>query len=242
MGSYVNVVAKKGCAEQINELWSREFSGHLVYTPEIILGEIDYMKNDPQQAYAASNIHTVDDWNANFPIAAANKGQVFIGATNEDIAPEQINALAKQVKWILDHRLLFESITGLDEAREELNMHIDMDAIIHGKNIDYQPLTFNELPKEPNSEIYQHLYQYDRPDLWKNYLDYFENTDLAHWKVLRSNVIPNHDYLAQKTVWQACEDSAKSSSDFPDFDTVTQILIEAVRADIADVDNDRPSM
>ena len=131
-------------------------------------------------------------------------------------------------------------------------MNINVDAIISGKNIKYQPMSFDELPKEPNSEIYNHLVHHDRPDLWKSYLDYSENTDLEHWEVLRSNVIPNHDYLAQKTVWQKCELSAEENGKsywqtqygltFPSVEIVTQILTEAARADYADDDSDRPSM
>ncbi len=207
MGYYVNVIAKKGCENQINDLWSRQFSGWLIYTSTIIRSEIDYIAKNEEQKHLRW-INTVKKWNEAFPICAERKGQVFIRAFgyNEDRAKafsEQNEELRKKVKWIMDYRLLFESITGLRDAVDALEMMIDCDALRNGRPIIYPVDSFDTLPFEPNNRVYQVCVAFDKARLWKHFFAWRDTPDWTHWEALRDFIVPG-EYIF-KTIWQNVE-------------------------------------
>ena len=129
MGHYVNVVAKKGLSRQINETWRNDgFDGFLIYDKETILGEIEFMRNDPGQIETVERLglKTANDWNRCFPAFSEGKGQVFIVGESDG---EHAETLRSKVKFILDNRFLFETVSGLDDARDVLDMEIAFDGI-----------------------------------------------------------------------------------------------------------------
>ncbi|WP_305906273.1 hypothetical protein Q9L42_020735 (plasmid) [Methylomarinum sp. Ch1-1] len=202
MSKYVNIIAKDGCSEQINELWLHQFELPIIYTAELIQQQIEFVRGDPRQQYLASQLDTVEDWNRLVPVHAENCGQLFFLSEEYD---EQYYRYREQVQWLLDHRLLFKSITGLQDAIDELDMDIDGDAIIDGRLVHVPVLTFEDLPKLPNSKIYQYVQRFDRPDLWQGYLNFKEHPTEESWYALRHMIMPRVDFLREKTVWATCE-------------------------------------
>ncbi len=216
MGYYVNVQAKAGCATQINELWAR--AGHtreLIWTPERIQHEIEYIHATPERAHLRY-IRTVEDWNKSFPIMADGVGQVFIGSVGFDAKedPEETQKLVSQVRFVLEHRFLFERVTGLSDARDALGMtdvagdYLDAE----GKPGYYEQASFEKLPRRPDSPIYQACLQADRPDIWASWIAFTDSPSETTWAQLRNHVIPWTTRYGvaggMRTVWQACEKAA----------------------------------
>lgn len=214
MGYYINVQAKSGCANQINELWKK--AGHkpdLIWTQPRIEREIAAIHANPDRAHLRY-IQSVEAWNKSFPIMAMDWGQVFIGSVgfdaNED--PEHTRSLIEQVQFVLDNRFLFESVTGLEDARTALGMTgVEGDFLdAHGKPGYYEVPSFEKLPRAPSSALYQNCVEADRPDLWQAWLAFAETPNEETWSMLRSKSVP---WLTRysggfNTVWQLCERAA----------------------------------
>ena len=212
MGFYVNVHAKQGCSRQINSSWKKQFGGHLVFTPSLIKHEIEFIKNDPKQHHLLY-VNTIKIWDETFPIHANGRGQVFIRALGYDEDEAEIfvnenNELIEKIKFILDHRLLFSKISGLQDAVDSLNMNINGDFIENGKIKYYTQPSFENLPKKNNNPIYIKCLILDRPDLWESYLKFVD--DNTNWTELRHKCVMNNSPLSKNsTIWQRCEKIAK---------------------------------
>jgi len=209
MGYYVNVYAKQGCEQQINELWSRAFpeESPLIATKDWIEGQIAYIKNDPEQVHIANWCTSVNAWNKGFPIHAEGRGQIFIGsifATETNDFSDEPNTLRKQIQWAMDHRFLFSEITGLQDAAESLDMAISCDAIENGRDVTYEQASFASLPIMPKSFVYRLCVEHQNPRFWEAYLNFKESQDWENWSVLRHFLIPGELSLG-RTVWQGCE-------------------------------------
>jgi hypothetical protein len=211
MGGYVNVVAKPGCASQINELWARAFNKQwLVYTAGIIESEINYIANDSKQKHLLW-VNTVEKWNKAFPIAAEGKGQVFIRAYGySDEAAQAFSQSNKQLRnkitWLMDHRFLFQSISGLQDAVDTLDMDIDCDALENGRKVIRKEIMFENLPVETNNRVYKLCLTYNNPTLWQKFITWRDDPNWDAWSELRHCVVPGQ---AMDTIWQRVEDMAK---------------------------------
>jgi len=220
----VMVVAKAGCTEQINELWTQAgFEGELIMTEAAAKKEVDFIQSPKGQPHL-KYVKTVDDWNKTFPIMAVGTGMIDIGGLSFDKEenPDETARLTQQVQFVLDHRFLFQEIRGLDDARSALGMKIEGDFIDAQGKPRYHPVAdFKELPARPTSKIFQACVQYDRPDIWAAYLAFEANQDEAAWVELRSKNIPWPTRVQPQprvvnTVWQACEKTA-AARDGKDF-------------------------
>jgi hypothetical protein len=216
VGYYVNVQAKSGCTAQINDLWTR--AGHapeLIWTPERIQREIERIHAAPECAHLRY-ILSIEDWNKAFPIMADGVGQVFIGSVGFDIEadPEETQQLISQVRFILEHRFLFERVTGLEDARSALGMaDVEGDFLdAHGKAGYYEQASFETLPRMANSPVYQACLQAGRPDFWAAWVAFCNVPSEQTWERLRSYVVPWTTKYGKsgglRTVWQACEKAA----------------------------------
>jgi hypothetical protein len=210
MGFYVNVHAKKGCSRQINTAWKKQFGNSLIFTPARIKKEIEFIKNDPKQQH----LLYVDDiftWNNTFPIHANGRGQIFLRAYGygEDEAEEfskEGEELRNKVQFVLSHRLLFEKITGLQDAVDTLNIEINGDFVENGKLEYYEQPMFENLPQKHNHPVFKRCLLLDRPDLWESFLIYED--EKSKWNELRNKVVIDSVMGRNATIWQRCESIA----------------------------------
>lgn len=216
MGFYVNVKAKEGCASQINELWAQASQAdELIWTAEKVKKQIKHIHKASEVVHLR-HIKTVDDWNSAFPAAAVGTGQIFIGSVGFDKGenPQETATLIEQVQFVLDHRLLFQSVTGLADARNQLDIQVEGDFLDeHGKPGSYPVDSFEKLPARSTSKIYRNCLQYNRPDFWAAYLAFESAPNDATWCELRCKTVPWSTRIQPTpsimgTVWQACEKTA----------------------------------
>lgn len=212
MGFYVNVVAKQGCSRQINTAWKKAFGGFLVYTPSKINKEIEFIKNDPKQQHL-TYVNDVKTWDKTFPIHANGRGQVFLRAFGyeEERAEEfskESDELRAKVKFILEHRLLFQRISGLQDAVHTLDMEINGDFVENGKLNYYEYPSFDKLPQKHNHPVFIRCLELDRPDIWEAFLLYQE--DNTKWSNLKNNSVIKYGFGHNSTIWQRCESIASA--------------------------------
>lgn len=212
MGYYVNVEAKDGCEDQINDLWSQSFDDFLIYTRAHIQREIDAIHSKPDFAHMRW-IQAVEDWNDAIKIHAEGCGQIFLrafGYSNEESeAFRQVADLdRRQIQWIMDNRFLFKSITSLQDAADALGMSIDCDAIKNGRPVTYEQDSFATLPVEHGNQVYAATLTHDRPRLWKAFLAYRESPCWDNWLTLRDSAPCGKEY-GLTSIWQQAEVIAK---------------------------------
>jgi hypothetical protein len=137
------------------------------------------------------------------------RGSVEISPSGEEFTEEETENLQKKIKFILDNRFLFESVSGLQAAVSELGMDISFDMLNeHGQPHDAFKITFADLPIQFQSRVWNRCFDYNRPDLWKAFLDFKETPTEATWDELRTKIVPWSDALFT-TVWQLCEGIAE---------------------------------
>ncbi len=209
MGFYVNVVAKKGCARQINSLWKNQFDGFLIYTPAKIKKEIEFIHNDPESQHL-NYIKTVSDWGNVFPIYKNGSGQVFLRPLgfSEERAEEfkqENKLLLEQVQFILDNRLLFEKVSSLQDAVDALGMNISCDYMENGRSKKYTIPTFENLRQINDHPVFIRCLEIDSPILWERFLDILDNgLNNNNWANIRSMIV-EFDNIRSLTIWQRCE-------------------------------------
>lgn len=208
MGFYINTVAKKDCADQINELWNQQFGGFLVYTSSIIQKEIDYIQTHDeciQQRY----IKTVHDWNECFSISKENHGQVFLAPYDDESGGEKqdfeedYETLKSKVKFLLSQRFLFDKITNLDEANDVFdNLNFDGDYIENGRPKHKDELTFDKLEQPHNDPIFQKCLKLDNPELWSLFLGIYKiGVNKENWNNIRDFTTEKYSF---ENIWQRC--------------------------------------
>lgn len=200
MGRYVNVVARKGCVGQINELYARAFPGEfLVYDKARVEKEVQWCQTEGPAHLRY--ITTPELWNESFPIHAEGRGQIFI---ESERAPERTAELKAQVEWVIDNRLLFETISGLQDA-DVLGVAIDpkIDGYSKGAKVPIYESSFDTLPVDADDPVYHLAKRFDRADLWEAYCRFRRIASLDTWRDLRSKVVPGG--TAMLTVWQRVE-------------------------------------
>ena len=157
MGTYVTFTAKPGCADQINAAYAKEIGGNdsLVYSARVIMDEIAYIHSPAgeSQAHLRPHLKTVKDWNQVFPALREDTGQIKISwiADDEmcDLLPRREH-IRKSIAFLLEHRMLFARIDGLDDAREHGLTDYTEDRIENHKGCPTDratPPTFADLPK-----------------------------------------------------------------------------------------------
>tara|TARA_B100002019_G_scaffold165370_1_gene142857 strand:+ start:1366 stop:2169 length:804 start_codon:yes stop_codon:yes gene_type:complete len=210
MGFYVNVVAKKSCVKQINTAWKKRFDGFLIYTKEIIKSEIDYIHNNKDCKHLRY-IKTIEDWNDTFSILKEYSGQVFLRAYGYDeerqkeFQKEQ-TVLKEQIKFLLEHRFLFEKITGLQDAVSVFpDLEIDYDYIENGRNKNYFNPTFDKLPQPHQSKVFKRCLELNNPELWYNFLQLKENPNDFNLFDNLAHTIINRDKGLGETILQRVE-------------------------------------
>ena len=216
MGFYVNVKAKQGCSKQINDAWKKQFEGFLIYTPAIIKGEIDYIRNDQSQQHLRY-VDSVKVWNKTFPIHASGKGQIFLRAFgySEERSQEFIKEneeLIQKVKFVLDHRMLFSKISGLADAVDALDMNINGEYVENGKLKYYPVPSFENLPQKHQNLVFLRCLEINRPDIWQKYLPIIDksNINFEEWKDIRNCTVTESALAKNATIWQRCESIAEA--------------------------------
>lgn len=200
MGRYVNVVAKKGCIGQINELFARSFPGEfLVYDRARVEKEVEWCQTEGPAHLRY--ITTPELWNESFTIYAEGRGQIFI---ESERTKKQTAELKAMVEWVIANRLLFDEVTGLQDA-DDLGVVLEPKVTGYAKGmkvIDNSPV-FEKLPVEADNAVYQLAKRHDRADLWAAYRNFRECSNLDTWRALRCKVVPGGK--AMLTVWQRVE-------------------------------------
>ena len=210
MGTYLEFTAKPGCEDQLNAAYAAHTGradDFLVYSDKVIAAEIAFIHSPSGQgqAHLRRHLHTVEDWSRIFPMLRAGRGQRKLSGIGED-ERERIANLRRDIRFILDHRMLFQSITGLDDARQHGFTEFGHDLIEEGRGkarTDDPALSFADLPKG-RSDLYRCCVAHGRPDLWAAWRVFQNRSDEASWLGLRDKVIPWTD----QTVWQSVEESA----------------------------------
>jgi hypothetical protein len=220
MGTYLEVVAKPGCEDQINAAYAKttgKAGDYLVYSDSVIKSEIAYIHSPEgeSQAHLRISLKTVDDWNEFYPGMRVGEGSAKLSGIDDDDAAG-IEDIKRTVAFVLEHRMLFSSIKGLDDARRLGYCDFKDDLIEDNKSKKRPPSvepTFADLPRG-QSEFYTKCLSHNRPDLWSAYLGFKDNPCESTWVSLRQKVVPWHSGMGG--VWAAVERSAteKDGKDF----------------------------
>jgi len=211
MGAYLTFEAKPGCEDQINAAYAAmtgEPSNWLVYSDGVIKSEIAFIQSPAgdAQAHMRSWLHTVDDWNRAFTVWRSGTGQIKLsGVDDED--EDRVTSIKRDIRFILDNRMLFAAITGLDDARRFGFCDFQGDLIENHQTKTRPPsddLKFSVLPRATSS-FYRLCVKHDRPDLWGAYVQFKDNPCDETWLELRTKTVP---WLGLNTVWLEVEKRA----------------------------------
>lgn len=155
MGASINLHANQRSCDKINGLWKQAFNENfLIYTRSVIEGEIEYMKNDPEQSYLASFVHTVDDWNKAVSFFSEGRGQIQLD--NDRVVDKNdryAENLIDKIQWIADHQKSFKWIAGVNDMVQSLLYEPYVVDIMAAKKLcGYSPLMLS-LMKGKDEEV-----------------------------------------------------------------------------------------
>lgn len=217
MGTYFELVAKPGCEDQINAAYAASLGkegNYLVYSDKIIESEIAYIHSPKGkgQEHMRAWLHTVRDWNQAFPAFRSGTGQIKLSVDDD----ESINKIKLIIKFVLENRMLFKSVKGLDDARRFGYCDFQGDLIEDNKTKKRPPSdepTFDSLPRG-RSDIYKRCVEHNRPDLWNAYLKFKANPSDQNWRDLRTKTVPWKGLLL--SLWEMVEklSTQKDGKDF----------------------------
>ena len=209
MGTFLELKAKRGCENQINEayaLLTGDSDQYLICSDEVIRRHIAFIQTTGTNM-PLKELRTVKDWKRIFTASGPGRGHIKLLVAAEE--PAELARIRRDVEFVLEHRTLFQSICGLEEARA----FFDEDVIEHQRTlklIDESP-SFGNLPVSAN-ELYSRCVKYGRPDLWAALLEFKSAPTEASWTVLRDHTVP---WSAESfTVWQLVERLALGEDDF----------------------------
>ena len=196
MGSSVEFQAKIGCEDQINAAYAAmtgKPDASIVHSARTIEANIAYIHSPKGegQAHLRPCLKTVADWDALFPAWKRGTGQIKISGVGDDEV-ERIAEIKRDIQFLLDNRMLFTRITGLDDARANGYATFEGDQIEGHKATKRPPSsdpTFADLPKG-QSGFYKLCVENDRPDLWSAYLRFDADPCENTWVELRQKVVP----------------------------------------------------
>lgn len=211
MGTYVTFQAKPGCNDQINAAYRAKIGPHddwIVYSASVIEQEIAFIHSPAgqTQAHLRHQLHSVADWNRMFYVLREGVGQIKISGIDNE---EQREKTRKDIAFLLEHRMLFARIDGLDDAFEYGLTTYKADRIENnqGQPTDREtPITFSDMPKN-RSVLYKLCVKYDRPDLWKAFMDFQAAPSGETWIAVRDKIVPWAP-AKSSTVWQLVEEDA----------------------------------
>lgn len=132
--------------------------------------------------------------------------------------------LRRQVRFIMENRMLFESIVGLQHARRVLEMEDaipgDLDGYEFGLEIRVVTATFDELPEEPNDPIYAVCRHFRQADLWARYLEFRRQQSEDSWNALKECLGPSSalgpDAADMRTIESRCRLIQSSKTEHAD--------------------------
>ena len=211
MGTYLEFKAKPGCEDQINAAYAAmtgDPDDWLVYSDRGIKSEIAFIHSPAgeAQAHMRSWLNTVDDWNNAFTVWRSGTGQIKLsGVDDED--KERVTGIERDIQFILDNRMLFEAVTGLDDARKYGFCDFLGDLIDNHQTKARPPSDdpkFSDLPRATSS-FYRSCVKHNRPDLWGAYVQFRDNPCEKTWVELRNKTVP---WLKLNTVWSTVEKRA----------------------------------
>lgn len=210
MGTYLEFRAKPGCEDQLNAAYAAmtgKPEDWLVYSEKIILSEIAWIHSPKgeRQAHLRRFLRTVNDWEKCFPVLKVGYGRFKLSGIEEEEA-ERIATIKRDIKFILEHRMLFRLIDGLDYAREYDLCDFSGADLIEDHRAKKRPASddpqFADLPIG-KCEVYRLCVGHARPDLWKAYVEFKQSPNDDSWKELRNKVVPWLGMMT--TVWQQME-------------------------------------
>ena len=196
MGTYVEFRAKPGCEEQVNAAYASLTGNpddYIVNSAKTIAADIAYIHSPKgkAQAHLRPYLKTVADWDRMFPVWCCGTGQIKVSGIDDDDV-ERIAEVKRDIQFLLDNRMLFTTITGLDDACSYGYCTFGGDQIENHKATQRPPSnepTFADLPKG-RSEFYRRCVDNGRPDLWNAYLRFKADACESTWVELRQKVIP----------------------------------------------------
>lgn len=218
MGTYVEFIAKPGCEDQINALYAAiagEPGNYIVNSPKTIATNIAYIHSPKgkDQAHLRPHLKTAADWDRLFPAWCCGTGQIKVSGVDD---VERIAEIKRDIQFLLDNRMLFTKITGLDDACAYGYCTFGGDLVEDHKTKRRPPSnepTFADLPKG-RSEFYKRCVENGRPDLWNAYLRFKADACESTWMELRQKAIPWQGRLSG--LWAMVEKLA-SEQDGKDF-------------------------
>lgn len=180
MGTYLRFVAKPGCEDQINDAYSAismDPKQWLVYSERVIADEIAFIHSSAgeSQAHLRRHVRTMQDWESHFPNMRRGTGKIKLSAIND----ERESPIKRDIKFIIEHRKLFKSIDGIDEAFERGLCDFAHD------------LLFNDLPSGA-CEVFRLCCEHGCPELWMAYHGFKTSPCEETWEVLRTRLVPWH--------------------------------------------------
>lgn len=209
MDTFLVLKAKRGCENQINEayaLLTGDPNRYLIYSHEVIRRQIAFIQSTGT-AMPLKSLRTGKDWSRIFRGCSPGRGHIKLLVAAEE--PSELARIRRDVEFVLEHRVLFQSICGLEEARA----FFDEDVIEHQralKLIDESP-SFDNLPVSA-TKLYSRCVKYGRPDLWAAFQEFKSAPTEANWTVLRDHTVPWSP--ESRTVWQLVERLALGEPDF----------------------------
>jgi hypothetical protein len=119
MGTYVEFRAKPGCEDQINAVYAAmtgKPDDYIVNSPTRIAADIAYIHSPKgkEQAHLLPLLKTVADWDRLFPAWCCGTGQVKVSGVDDEV--KLVAEIKRDIQVLLDNRMLFATITGLDYA------------------------------------------------------------------------------------------------------------------------------
>jgi hypothetical protein len=211
MGCYVDLTAKRGCEAQINEAYARwvdDPNARLVFTEAIVAHEIAYIHSPAgeSRAHLRPHLKTIADWERVFPILKLGTGQFKVSGIEEN--DPDFESGRRDLEFVLEHRMLFERITGLDDAREIGLTDFPHDLIERhqGKQRVVEEVRFADLPHS-TTQLYKRCVEHGRADIWAAYLAFKRSRSWDSWLGLRDKVVP-WPPAGFTTVWQLAETQA----------------------------------
>lgn len=216
MGTYLSVVAKAGCEDQVNEAFA-SIDGledrFLVYSKKIIEREIQYIHSPDGegQAHLRQFMRSVEDWEKMFPTLKERTGLVKLSGLDDDDQSKR-SRVQKIIDFVTQNQFLFDRIVGLDDAKDlGFECRFAESVILSPEEqanwVEPEPEPTFDVLAVGQSNFYSRCVESNRPDLWAAYLAFEKAPSDQTWGNLRQKVIPWRKE-AFATVWQLVEAQA----------------------------------
>jgi hypothetical protein len=209
MGSpyVIRVTAKAGSAEIINARWKSLFGEDLIWTKARIAEQLRAVQTGHVEALAdlRDKLKKIEDWNRELPDCAEDHGVVPIADHETTITQLHLLDLRKRVLFLQRYRILFQAISGLEQAYDLMGGEGSSSGIAANSS---------PIPSAPRSAIYRNCVRYRCLALWLDFHAFRETKSGKTWELLRQHEIPWHgdSTVEQLTEYRSTSWSAASGT------------------------------